>query len=115
MAVCRDVLMRTEHGRERDNVPMPGARGHRPVSDNGQGDRPAPEGHHTPRNLHRMRAPGTGRMSRALAALAARYVGRRVKLAAPVDTGTISRIDGRGVFLTIGPFTGGDIAEYLDD
>lgn len=54
-------------------------------------------------------------MSRALAVLAARYVGRRVRLREPVHTGTITRVTGRGVFLTIGPFTGGDIAAYLDD
>lgn len=54
-------------------------------------------------------------MSRALAALAARYVGRRVRLRTPAEIATVSRIDGRGIFLTIGPLRGDDIAEYLDD
>lgn len=52
-------------------------------------------------------------MSRALATLAARYVGRRVRLRTG-QTGTISRVTGRGFSVTIVGLTARDIAEYLD-
>jgi hypothetical protein len=84
------------------------------VSQNGDCYRPAPDRDHPAGSLHRVRMDGAG-VSRAIAALAARYVGRRVRLRQPVDTGTIARITGAGVFITIGPITGGDIAAYLDD
>lgn len=52
-------------------------------------------------------------MSRALAALAARYVGRRVILRTG-QAATISRVTARGFTITIQGITSADIARYLD-
>lgn len=53
--------------------------------------------------------------ARALAALAAKYVGRRVIMGAGPYRGTITRITGRGIVVKLDPVTGDQIAEYLDN
>lgn len=54
--------------------------------------------------------------ARALAALAARYVGRRVMLTAAPRTGTVVRVTGRGLVVRLDePVTASDIDRYLDD
>lgn len=52
-------------------------------------------------------------MSRALAALAARYVGRRVLLRNG-SRGTITRVTARGFTVAIQNVTAEDIARYVD-
>lgn len=52
-------------------------------------------------------------MSTQLAALASRYVGRRVILTTG-QTATITRITGQGITVTLPGLTGADIARYLD-
>ncbi len=53
-------------------------------------------------------------MTRALAALAARYVGRRVLLHNGTR-GTITRVTARGFTVTVPDIRHDDIARYLDD
>lgn len=53
-------------------------------------------------------------MSGALAALAARAVGRRIRLTTG-QTGTITRVTGRGYVVSVTGVTARDIAAYLDD
>lgn len=52
-------------------------------------------------------------MSRALAALAARTVGRRVELAGGV-VGTVSRVTGSGYVVTVSGLTHDDVT-FVDD
>ena len=52
-------------------------------------------------------------MSRALAALAARYVGRRVLLSTG-QAATITRVTAQGFTVTIRGITSAEIARYLD-
>ena len=52
-------------------------------------------------------------MSNALAAIAARYVGRRVRLKTG-QTGTITRVTSRGYVIKIDQILDADIAAYLD-
>lgn len=52
-------------------------------------------------------------MSRALAALAARTVGRRVELAGGIR-GTVTRVTGRGYVVTVPNLTHDDLT-FLDD
>lgn len=53
------------------------------------------------------------RVTRALASLAAQYVGRRVKLRTG-QTGTITRVTSRGLVVAISGVTARDILDYLD-
>lgn len=52
-------------------------------------------------------------MSRALAAVAARVVGRRVRLCNGA-TGTVTRVTGAGLSVTIAGVRADDIAEWID-
>lgn len=52
-------------------------------------------------------------MSRALASLASRYVGRRVRLKSGA-VATISRVTAQGFTVTIAGIRAEDIARYLD-
>ena len=52
-------------------------------------------------------------MTRALAALAARAVGRRVRLHGGY-VGTVTRVTGRGLTVAVRDIMPDDIAEYLD-
>ncbi len=52
-------------------------------------------------------------MSTALAAIAARYVGRRVRLTTG-QTGTITRVTSRGYVIKIEHVLDADIGAYLD-
>lgn len=53
-------------------------------------------------------------MSRALGALAARIVGRRVTLRSAVRTGTVTRVTGRGMTVTITGVRAEDVAAWLE-
>lgn len=52
-------------------------------------------------------------MSRAIAALASRAVGRRVRLRGG-HTATVTRVTGRGLTVTVVGILPGDIETYLD-
>lgn len=52
-------------------------------------------------------------MSRALAAMAARVVGRRVRLRNGA-TGTVTRVTGAGLVVAIPGIRADDIAEWID-
>lgn len=52
-------------------------------------------------------------MSRALAAVAARVVGRRVRLRNGT-TGTVTRVTARGMTLAVPGIRADDVAEWLD-
>lgn len=52
-------------------------------------------------------------MSRAIAAAAARIVGRRVRLRNGV-TGTVTRVTGRGLTVAITGVRADDVAQWLD-
>lgn len=54
--------------------------------------------------------------AREFAAVAARYVGRRVMLTPKPRTGTIVRVTGRGLVVRLDdPVTAADVAGYVDE